>query len=123
MHATLLFQLRQNLERLYAQPIPIDKAADQLALRMLLASTIRHLRALPAYTPASSQDTLRLRRVTLLEQEAQALAPPGKVALGTWNLLHTYLKETIEAVLSDAAESYSRAESSALLLTEQQPLR
>ncbi|MDF7811482.1 hypothetical protein [Hymenobacter sp. YC55] len=123
MHATLLFQLRQNLERLYAQPIPIDKAADQLALRMMLASTIRHLRALHAYTPVSLQDTLRLRRVTLLEQESQALAPPGKVALGTWNLLHTYLKETIEAALSDAAESYFHAERSELLRAEEHQLR
>ena len=33
MHATILFQLRQNLERLYAQPIPINRVTDQLVLR------------------------------------------------------------------------------------------
>lgn len=103
MHATLLFQLRQTLERLQSQPIPVYEA-EQLGLRVMLVSTIRNLRALHAYNVASSQSHFLLRRINLLEQQALALARPGKVALGSWNLLHTYLTTTLEATLSVAAE-------------------
>ena len=100
MHATILFQLQQTLERLQAQHIPIYKAEDQLGLRVMLVSTIRNLRALYAETGVSSSSYLLLRRIDLLEQEAQTLARPGKVALGSWNLLHTYLTASLEATLS-----------------------
>ncbi|UOQ68338.1 hypothetical protein [Hymenobacter volaticus] len=103
MHATILFQLQQTLERLQAQQIPIYKAEDQLGLRVMLVSTIRNLRGLHAETGASSSTYLLLRRIDLLEQEVQTLARPGKVALGSWNLLHTYLTATLEATLSTSA--------------------
>ena len=66
----------------------------------MLVSTIRNLRALYTETGVSSSSYLLLRRIDLLEQEAQTLARPGKVALGSWNLLHTYLTASLEATLS-----------------------
>ena len=99
MHAMLLLQLQQTLTRLCAQPIPIYKVADQLGLRIMISSSIRQLRELYAFTPTDLQDDFLLRRANLLEQESQVLASTNKVHLGTWNLLYTYLKQTIEAAL------------------------
>lgn len=44
--------------------------------------------------------------MNLLKQEAEALTPPGKVALGTWPLLHTCLTQTLEATVLLNVESY-----------------
>lgn len=76
----------------------------------MLAATIRNLRALHAQPGAAAPNEV-LRRVDLLDQEAQTLARPGKVALGTWHLLHTYLTATIEATLGAAAASLPAANS------------
>ncbi|MDF7815197.1 hypothetical protein [Hymenobacter sp. YC55] len=98
MYATLLFELRQTLARLHAQPVPLAEP-EYLTLRELLVATIRNLRALQAYTEAPLPGQFLRQRIHLLEQQAQALARPGKVAPGSWNLLHTYLTATLEATL------------------------
>lgn len=99
MLATILFQLQQTRKRLHAQPAPLCSAGDQPGLRIMLNATIRQLHELNDFAITPAQRTFLVQRVRVLEQESQALAPPGKVVLGTWNLLHTYLTQTIEASL------------------------
>lgn len=65
----------------------------------MLTSTIRQLHELNAFATTATHRSFLVQRVRLLEQEAQRLAPPGKVALGTWNLLHNHLTQTIEETL------------------------
>lgn len=106
MHATIHFQLQQTLKRLQKQAIPLHKPTEQFELRLLLVTTIRMLRELSAQELPYRQHCALLRDLNLLEQQAQVLAPPGKVAPSTWHFLHASLKATIKATLLQQASTH-----------------
>lgn len=89
----------------------------------MLASTLRILRELYAATSSSSPNYLLMRRIHLLEQQAQPLARPSEVGVGTWNLLHTYLLATLEATLQAETKTYQAESRHEPLLAGYAPLR
>lgn len=108
MQQTIHFQLQQTLIHLQAQPVVLNKSEDQFGLRIRLATTIRNLRDLYAQELPSRQRYSLLQNLNLLEQQALVLAPPGKVALSTWQFLHTSLQRTIKDTLVDMALTHRK---------------
>lgn len=105
MHVTLRSHLHQTRESLQALPVPLYQRANQDALRRLLAATRYAFGVLLTEPPPVSGSDLLRRHLNLLDEQAQALTGPGKVALGTWHQLHSCLRVALEAVLPAKPDS------------------